>query len=193
MPKQDLIFNPGVKHGVLVPFGARHPIRLLSKSCCSYSFGLKVIPPLPVSLGEHLKLLFPTSLLSLRLCYTCAHMGMHTWVYTFTRSTYDCNSSCRSAAEAPPLLLGPCASPLSHSCSGYRPSHPSPPSPPPPLPPPLAAIRTMKTMGTVCPIITNMAITKYLGLSIRSDDENEDSLAWALWKKKVSNWYIDAG
>ena len=133
MPKQDLIFNPGVRHGVLVPFGARHPIRLLNKSCCSYSFGLKVIPPLPVSLDEHLKLFvseafcfwspFSTSLLSLRLCYTCAHMGMHTWVYTFTRSTYDCNSSCRSAAEAPPILLGPCASPLSHSCSGYRPSH----------------------------------------------------------------------
>ena len=119
---KTLFFNPGVKHGVLVPFGARHPIRLLSKSCCSSSFGLKVIPPLPVSLGEHLKLLFPTSLLSLRLCYTCAHLGMPTWVYTSTRSA-TATALAVLQPRQPPLLLGPCASPLSHSFSGYRPSH----------------------------------------------------------------------
>ena len=129
MPKQDLIFNPGVSHGVLVRFGARHPIRLLSKSYCSYSFGLEVIPPLPVSLDEHLNLFcfcfwspFSTSLLSLRLCYTCAHMGMNTWVYTFTRSA-TATSLAVLQPRQPPLLLGPCASPLSHSFSGYRPSH----------------------------------------------------------------------
>ena len=129
MPKQDLIFNPGFRHGVLVPFGARHPIRLLSKSCCSYSFGLKVIPPLPVSLDEHLKLfvflflvpLFYFSTESTPMLHVCTNGYAHMGIYIYKVS--DCNSSCRSAAEAPPLLLGPCASPLSHSCSGYRPSH----------------------------------------------------------------------
>ena len=63
-----------------------------------------------------------TSLLSLRLCYTCAHLGMPTWVYTSTRSA-TATALAVLQPRQPPLLLGPCASPLSHSFSGYRPSH----------------------------------------------------------------------
>ena len=105
----------------LFPFGARHPIRLLSKRQRSYSFGLEVIPPLPVPFDEHLSF-FSTSLLSLRLCYMYAHMGMHTWVYTFARSP-TASALAVLQPRQPPFLLGPCASPLSHYFSGYRPSH----------------------------------------------------------------------
>lgn len=58
----------------------------------------------------------------LHLCYMYAHIGMYTWVCTLARSSTAAVLAVLHPRQ-PPLLLGPCASPLSHSFSGYRPSH----------------------------------------------------------------------
>ena len=113
LPKQDLIFQSWSLTWCLVPFGARHPIRLLSKSLCSHSFGLEVIPPLPGPIDEHLKLCLcvcvcvcvsffsyfsPQSTPMLHACtHECAHMGI------YICKVSDCNSSRCSATEATAL------------------------------------------------------------------------------------------
>ena len=71
---------------------------------------------LPVWFGDH-----PSST-CLHLCHMYAHMGMHTWVCAFARSSTAAVLAVLHPSQ-PPFLLGPCASPLSHYCSGYRLSH----------------------------------------------------------------------
>ena len=71
---------------------------------------------LPVRFGSH------SSSTCLHLCYMYAHIGMHTWVCTFARSSTAAVLAVLHPRQ-PPFLLGPCASPPPHCLSGYRLSH----------------------------------------------------------------------